>query len=127
MCYNLNIHHRRSICLNEYGKIAYDEWAKTPIVRSNVQLGEFVVMPNHIHGIIVIANKIMVPCRGVLHTPLRSPSQTVEAIIRGYKSLCFFTQSLIGLFLLPQWLFHSITTWFEAGHKQKKCTKVQAN
>jgi len=38
------------------GKIAYDEWYKTIELRPdmNLELGEFVVMPNHIHGIIMI-------------------------------------------------------------------------
>jgi len=123
--------------LNEYGQIAHDEWAKTPEVRSNVQLDVFVVMPNHIHGIIVITDsgrgELHSPnaetpnnetnmgnhqgvcdtpqssnhqgvcdtpqssnhqgvCdtpenhRGVCDTPLRSPSNAVGAIIRGYKS-----------------------------------------
>jgi len=51
--------------LNEYGQIAHNEWAKTPEIRSNVELDVFVVMPNHIHGIIVINNV----GRGVSHTP----------------------------------------------------------
>jgi REP element-mobilizing transposase RayT len=42
--------------LNEYGKIAYNEWLKTPNIRSNIQLDVFIVMPNHIHGIIVITD-----------------------------------------------------------------------
>jgi REP element-mobilizing transposase RayT len=37
--------------LNQWGKIAHDEWEKTPQLRPNEQLGEFVIMPNHIHGI----------------------------------------------------------------------------
>jgi REP element-mobilizing transposase RayT len=120
--------------LNEYGKIIFDEWQNTPNVRQNIKLHEFVVMPNHIHGIIEITHKIGgdtpienpdVQCRGVLHTPslhtpslhtpdmnlqndnqgvcvenqgvcvenqgvcntpLRSPSNTVGAVIRGFKS-----------------------------------------
>jgi putative transposase len=108
--------------LNEYGRIAYNEWTKTPEIRNNVELGEFVVMPNHIHGIIRLLgrgelhspdNKTGVfntpqPSdnsygnRGVFNTnkpsdnsygnrgesisPLRGPSQTIGAIIRGYKS-----------------------------------------
>src|SRR5687767_11816421 len=38
------------------GKIAETEWFKTPQLRPdmNLELGEFVVMPNHIHGIICI-------------------------------------------------------------------------
>ncbi|MDR1153558.1 MAG: hypothetical protein LBL04_02510 [Bacteroidales bacterium] len=42
--------------LNKYGKIAYGEWLKTPNMHPNIQLDEFIVMPNHMHGIIVIAD-----------------------------------------------------------------------
>ncbi len=38
--------------LNAFGQIAYNEWLKTSELRPNVELGEFVIMPNHIHGII---------------------------------------------------------------------------
>lgn len=40
--------------LNESGRIARTEWVKTAEIRPNVQLHphEFVVMPNHIHGIL---------------------------------------------------------------------------
>ncbi len=38
--------------LNAFGQIAYNEWYKTSELRPNVELGEFVIMPNHIHGII---------------------------------------------------------------------------
>jgi REP element-mobilizing transposase RayT len=47
-------------------------------------------MPNHVHGIVVITCQ----GRGVLQyaptddkTPFRSPSQTIGAIVRGFKSL----------------------------------------
>ena len=42
--------------LNELGNIARDEWVKTPEIRPDMNLSmvEFVVMPNHIHGIIYI-------------------------------------------------------------------------
>ena len=42
--------------LSSIGNIARDEWFKTPGLRPdmNLELGEFVVMPNHIHGIIII-------------------------------------------------------------------------
>jgi REP element-mobilizing transposase RayT len=96
------------IHLNEYGKIASNEWLNTPNIRSNIQLDVYIVMPNHIHGIIVITDNTG---RGVSHTPYnyngtphndtpinnkgvcdtpqrypRSPSNTIGAIIRGYKS-----------------------------------------
>ena len=38
--------------LNDMGRIVVDEWEKTATVRKNVILDEFVIMPNHFHGII---------------------------------------------------------------------------
>ncbi|MBE9481144.1 MAG: hypothetical protein IMY69_05565 [Bacteroidetes bacterium] len=42
--------------LFEIGRIAKNEWLKTPEIRPdmNLLLGKFIVMPNHFHGIIII-------------------------------------------------------------------------
>jgi putative transposase len=42
--------------ITEIGKIVELEWLKTPEIRPdmNLKLAEFVVMPNHFHGIIII-------------------------------------------------------------------------
>ncbi len=40
--------------LNELGQIAYHEWAKLPERFPNIELGEFQIMPNHMHGIIIL-------------------------------------------------------------------------
>ena len=42
--------------LNEYGEIIQKVWNELPRHYMNIQLGEFIVMPNHIHGIIVITD-----------------------------------------------------------------------
>lgn len=39
--------------VNQFGEIVREEWQKTDIVRENVILDEFVIMPNHIHGILI--------------------------------------------------------------------------
>ncbi len=74
------------VTLSPFGKIVFYEWLNTPILRPNIQLDEFIVMPNHSHGIIIINET----CRGVLqYAPtnmFRSPLQTVGAIVRGFKS-----------------------------------------
>jgi REP element-mobilizing transposase RayT len=70
---------------NEVGKIVAAEWHRTAVIRSQVALDEFVVMPNHFHAIVTLKSSR----RGVLHTPsekFRSPSQTLGAIIRGFKA-----------------------------------------
>ena len=42
--------------LNETGKIVHDEWKKTASIRKNIIVDEFIIMPNHIHGILIINN-----------------------------------------------------------------------
>ncbi|MHB8086671.1 MAG: transposase [Anaerolineaceae bacterium] len=46
--------------LNDFGKIVWEEWFRTAKLRQNVELmeDEFVVMPNHIHGIIWIIESL---------------------------------------------------------------------
>jgi hypothetical protein len=41
--------------LNDAGRTVSEEWTKTAAIRE-IQLDEGVVMPNHFHGILVIAN-----------------------------------------------------------------------
>jgi REP element-mobilizing transposase RayT len=97
ICHFGDVVNGKMVC-NEYGKIAYNEWMNTVNIRKNVELGEFIIMPNHIHGIIQLlgrgesnspdnGNESNSPDNGgVCKTPLRSPSQTIGAIVRGYKS-----------------------------------------
>jgi len=44
--------------LNDAGIIARNEWQKTSEMRPNVVSDEFVVMPNHLHGIINIQESV---------------------------------------------------------------------
>ena len=44
--------------LSPAGKIVHDEWMRTVEIRKNVDLDEFVIMPNHLHGIIIINDQI---------------------------------------------------------------------
>ena len=44
--------------LNEFGSLVEAEWLKTGAVRSNVDLDEYVIMPNHFHGILIISGTV---------------------------------------------------------------------
>ncbi len=71
----------------DFGRITRDEWRRTKRVRDNVALDTFVVMPNHVHGIVVITHR---PdrCSESPFAPtreFRSPSHTLGAIVRGFK------------------------------------------
>ena len=42
--------------LNEYGKIAFNEWIKLTNRFLNCELDVFQIMPNHLHGILILKN-----------------------------------------------------------------------
>ncbi|MCI5132030.1 MAG: hypothetical protein D3904_11025 [Candidatus Electrothrix sp. EH2] len=42
--------------LNDARRIVTEEWLKTPVIRAEIELDEWVVMPNHFHGIAVITD-----------------------------------------------------------------------
>lgn len=82
---------RPEMQLNQYGDIVVDEWMRSAGIRQEIGCGEWVVMPNHFHGIVVISmNRRDIRAYG--HTPLRhtllrrSPSRPVGAMVRGFKS-----------------------------------------
>jgi len=72
--------------LNEYGKIAKKIWKQTPDHFEHLQLDEFIVMPNHIHGIIVFLK----PQRAWHAKPLQNFGQPVShslsTVIGSFKS-----------------------------------------
>lgn len=113
-----------SMRLNGYGKIVLDEWMKTSKIRDTVKIDEFIIMPNHMHGVIQICsnnqdNTVGAYCHtpsnenkingAYVDTPLRenqtngtnvdtplpenqmqklkSPSNTVGSIVRGFKGV----------------------------------------
>ena len=72
------------IHLNTFGRIADEEWKKTPEIRKNISLGEYIIMPNHFHCILRIDYKLSDKGRENIGK-FYSPSQTIGAIIRGFK------------------------------------------
>ena len=71
--------------LNEIGKIVEEEWLRTENIRPGIELDVFVIMPNHVHGIIVIKDES--PNVGT-HScaSLRRKPRSLGSIIAGFKS-----------------------------------------
>ena len=46
------------VSLSPLGEIACEEWRHIARRRSNVELDRFVIMPNHLHGLFVIADEL---------------------------------------------------------------------
>ena len=92
-----------NVQLNQFGEIVKEEWLRTEQIRPEITMDEFMVMPNHMHGIIMkrndIHNKsvgahINAPWdrayRGVrAHggAPVRREPKTLGSIIAGFKSV----------------------------------------
>ena len=74
--------------LNECGKIVQHEWFCSSVIRHEIELDVFVIMPNHIHGIIFINNtgrdNAVVGANGL--SPLRMKPKSISSFMAGFKS-----------------------------------------
>jgi REP element-mobilizing transposase RayT len=43
--------------LNDFGHVVCDEWRKSTDIRREIALDAFVVMPNHVHGIVMVTDR----------------------------------------------------------------------
>ena len=69
---------------NNYGKIVIAEWYKSETIRDEIELDEFVLMPNHIHGILSINRRGDRPV-AQNHVPGPKP-KSLSSFIAGFKS-----------------------------------------
>ena len=90
------------IGLNVLGCVIWEEWHKTGKIRKNIRLDEFIVMPNHWHGVIEICGtNVETHCHAspsVFEThgnaslqrgnKFGPQSNNLASIIRGFKGAC---------------------------------------
>ena len=71
--------------LNRWGQTASDAWKKSAEIRNEIELDVFVIMPNHVHGIIVIANASK---RATSRSPLHAgpTKRSLGAFVGGFKA-----------------------------------------
>lgn len=62
--------------LSTYGEIVQKWWDEIPVHFPNVEMGVFVIMPNHVHGIVVITAER----RGEVLSPCNDPDQNNQQI-----------------------------------------------
>jgi len=84
--------------MSEFGQIATQEWLRTAGIRQDVLQDEFVVLPNHLHGIIILTtdrvgatrrSKIPSDLLGVAPTGLRAHGLapgSIGAVVGQFKS-----------------------------------------
>ena len=97
--------------LTEIGKIVESEWRKTFEIRPdiNLEMGEYVVMPNHFHAIVGIGqNKYNTDIDETITAlnKLGPQSKNLASIIRGFKSAVTMKARQIDPNFGRQALFH---------------------
>ena len=77
----------KTLYLSEMGWVANECWMDIPRHFPHVELGEFVVMPNHVHGIILIRDDVETQNFASLQPGNRfgPQSRNLASIVRGYK------------------------------------------
>ena len=74
-----------AVNLSRIGNVVLEEWLLLPSRRSGVQLDRFVVMPDHVHGIIVLASQaVTLPAGDLTVAPTGNRHSTgLAKIVKG--------------------------------------------
>ena len=72
--------------LNEFGHVVCDEWHKSTTMRHELDLDTFIVMPNHMHGIVRLKDPNIVGATGGSPSPFGPSKHSLGAFIAGFKS-----------------------------------------
>ena len=81
------------IQLSKIGEIVLYEWHRSPKIRHEITLDKFIVMPNHVHGIVIIDNECMMhpnvgaTGRSPLQKSIGPPKKSLGAFVAGFKSI----------------------------------------
>lgn len=80
----------KTVSLNSIGKIAQSVWTQIPQHFQGVELGEFVIMPNHMHGIVSITRRarhaVPLPGKDRLETFSSPISGSIATMVRSFKA-----------------------------------------
>ncbi|MGH7801433.1 MAG: transposase [Thermodesulfobacteriota bacterium] len=74
--------------LNQYGEIVERHWKEMPNYYKNVEIDEFIIMPNHIHGIIIINRNYNDGIVGTEHcsVPTEKNHGLLSNIVKSFKN-----------------------------------------
>jgi REP element-mobilizing transposase RayT len=72
--------------LSAIGRIVAEEWVRTPAIRPEVVLDEWVVMPNHLHAIVFVPGGRPTEVRDARRASLRRPARSLASLIGGFKA-----------------------------------------
>ncbi len=113
------------MALSQIGQVAHDFWSQIPSHFPNAKLDVFQVMPNHIHGIIILSGDLITARnsysindndgdrkKNEYFKEITPKAGSISTIIRSYKSSCSKHINLItpdhGFFWQPRYYDHII-------------------
>jgi putative transposase len=74
------------VTLNPCGEVIEDEWLRSTEIRPVIRLDAFIIMPNHVHGIVVMGDQTtVVGAHSCAPLPYRPP-RSLGSFIAGFKS-----------------------------------------
>ena len=77
---------KSEMILNRYGKIVEEEWLKSESIRKEIELNDFVVMPNHFHALIGIDFKNHIKQEtNVNYGVARRKPKSISSLISSFK------------------------------------------
>lgn len=53
-----------TVVLSPFGQVVHEEWERSAVIRPEVELDAFVIMPNHLHGIVRFIERGSAPSVG---------------------------------------------------------------
>ncbi len=88
---------RGTMFLNQIGNIVRSEWLKSARIRKEIELDKYVIMPNHLHGIVNHHNDLKIGDQGAINyegailAPLQDISRgrkprSLSSFVAGFKS-----------------------------------------
>jgi len=89
---------RSPLQLNAFGMIVEDEWIKSAKIRREIVLDQYIIMPDHMHGIVIINNDGLGRGEQPLAPTMITPgmkSKSIGAMVAGFKSIV--TKRINGL------------------------------
>jgi len=74
--------------LNRIGLIVAEEWMRCAVIRQEIELDEWVVMPNHIHGIVIINHAMRTTSRSPLQDAAKPGlvPKSLGSLVGGFKA-----------------------------------------
>ncbi|MBI5060007.1 transposase [candidate division KSB1 bacterium] len=80
---------------SEYGLVVLREWMKSPVLRPGLMLDVFCLMPNHLHGIVILmeseqiahgTEQIAHGCAALPRGPRDRAKRSISSMIAGFKA-----------------------------------------